>query len=278
MRKNAIFGQCKKVYNRLFSIILTIILLITNSLLVSAGIDKENYLLQKGLPSSIVSILPTSEIDKLYTILQNAEIEITSQIVYGQLEDNANCRYYTNRGTINDNNLEITISSLLQKTDGYITKVINLIGWTWLNGHPAARQEDVIHIMWDSSILTYADSYSAFDFHQPHFSNDIVAYNETNHPAQLKSNELALYTDVYSGLAATRGGFCTFVHLPAHPIKVGTGYSTSIVLTYYHDKSMLPFGNSLSISSSSTGISISFNNLLTDTLGASGLIHYGGNG
>ena len=37
-----------------------------NSLLVSARMDEENYLFQEGVPSSIVSVLPTSEIDKLY--------------------------------------------------------------------------------------------------------------------------------------------------------------------------------------------------------------------
>lgn len=226
------------------------------------------YLFSKGLFINYIDSLSNLEIENLYNNLVSGKSEITKCTSSYTVDPNQGSS--STYGTINQDNFNIFILAITDYgTKDKINKLAVAVYWQWNGADPAGRRDDLVHIYWEPSCLTFTtEDFTAYDFYTKH-NGEYVEYNESKAPAKSTTRDMAVYTNVYSGFGVNRGGWCVFSMYPAKPMYKGDNYSTPIAVTYYHNKSLVPYINNFTITVSSIGLSINFNDLLTDTLSAS---------
>lgn len=198
-------------------------------------------------------------------------MEITKE--YANIDTQQN--FINNYGQINQDNFQLVIANFFNYGDrNQLDTFAVLIMWQWDGGNPAGRRDDLLHLYWNPSCFTFTtENFTSMDYYTK-YSGEFVEYNESNFPAKATTQDLAFYTNVYSGFGLDRGGWCVFELKPAQPMYKGDSYSTPISATYYHNKSMVPYINSFTITNSGMGLGIDFNNALTDTLAVSTAFKY----
>lgn len=227
----------------------------------------------QGLFEGYINSLSDSQIIALYDNIQKGKCEIIF------IEENSEIDPLNSStdtfALINEDNFSLSIALIpYYNNSNRITKIESVVVWQWCGADPAGRRDDLVHMCWDSNKLTLDISdFSSGDFYTQHFG-DYVEYNQASAPAKATISDMVVYSNVYSGFGVDRGGWCIFDFLPASPMYKGTNYTTSLVATYYHNKSMVPGVNNFTYTIEGTGISVDFSDLLTDTLAASGVLKY----
>lgn len=235
--------------------------------------DMKAELVSQGLFEGYVNSMMDTQVVELYNDIQAGNREIIF------IEENAeiDCLRSTTEtfALINEDNFSLSIALIpYYNNSNKITKIQSVVVWQWYDAEPAGRRDDLVHLCWDSDRLTLDTSdFSSGDFYTKH-SGTYVEYNQSSSPAKATTSDMVVYSNVYSGFGVDRGGWCIFDFLPASPMYKGTNYTTSLVATYYHNKSMVPGINNFTYSVLDTGIRVNFNDLFTDTLSTSGILKY----
>lgn len=260
---------------KFLSIILCILLVFSIMLLpVYAANDDisveqmRNSIISQGLFRGYVNTMTDIQVEELYNNLLSGDSEIIIVEKHTTMDLNEDC---TNTyGLINQDNFSLSIGVVVDyDTNERIKKAAGLVSWKWNGAEPAGRREDLLHICWEPSIFTFTtEGFGAADFYTKH-SGEYIEYNQSTLPAEATTRDMVVYTNVYSGFGVDRGGWCVFGLNPAKPMYKGTNYSTPLSVTYYHNKSMIPYVNNISFSALDGGIQIDFQDLLTDTLATS---------
>ncbi|MBR2455236.1 MAG: hypothetical protein IKB36_04205 [Clostridia bacterium] len=230
--------------------------------------EMKETLISQGLFSSYVNSLSNLQIEDLYNKIQTGKSEIKIVQEYALMDNNEDST--SNYGLIDEDNFMLAVGIIVDyETDGRIDKAAGLVMWQWVDGHPGGRRDDLVHIFWvDACFTVPTTNFGSADYYYTHFGEQIV-YNEKTSPAIIKTNEMLVYTDVYSGFGVDRGGWCVFEMNPAKPMYKGDDYSTPLTVTYYHNKSLVPYVNNFTYTDSASGLTIGFIDAFTDTLGKS---------
>ena len=130
-------------------------------------------------------------------------------------------------------------------------------------------------ISWNEDVFAFdSTDYSKTDFRYNHFGT-YIEHDEETLPAISTNGELALYSNVYAGFGRDRGGSCLFYLYPAEPMYLGETHKTDLHMTYYHNTSLIPLVNSMSLSVFDGKVDVGFNDNFTDTLSRSAVFEYG---
>ncbi len=231
-------------------------------------VQMRESLISQGLFPNFVNSISDSQIEELYDALESEKAEIKIIKKYASID--AKQSFVNNYGLINQDNFELGIAEFFNYDNkNRLIKLIVAIIWQWDGGNPAGRRDDLLHVYWEPSCFTFTtENFTSVDFYTK-YSGEYVEYNESNLPAQSTTRDMAFYTNVYSGFGLDRGGWCVFTMDPALPMYKGNDFSTPISVTYYHNKSLVPYINNFTITKSESGLGINFQPTLTDSLASS---------
>ncbi len=230
-------------------------------------------IISQGLFRGYVNTMTDLQVEELYNNLLSGDSEIIIVENYTTMDLNED--YVNTYGLINQDNFGLSIGVVVDyDTNDRIKKAAGLVSWKWNGAEPAGRRDDLLHISWEPSDFTFtSEGFGAADFYTKH-SGEYIEYNQSTLPAEATTRDMVVYTNVYSGFGVDRGGWCVWGLNPAKPMYKGTNYSTPLSVTYYHNKSMIPYVNDISFSVLDGVIQIGFQNLLTDTFATSMSFEY----
>lgn len=230
-------------------------------------------LISYGLLYNFVNSMSDLQIENLYNKIESGESEIKIIKEYATMDtEQSGVDTY---GLINEDNFMLAVGVIATYgANNRINKAVGFVIWQWDGAHPAGRRDDLVHISWEPSNFTLTtENFCSVDGYTTHLG-EFVEYNKATLPAKATTRDMVVYTDVYSGFGVDRGGWCVFTLLPAKPMYKGENYSTPIAVTYYHNKSMVPFINDFTYTDSGSGLGINFQDILTDTLASSFAFRY----
>lgn len=256
----------KRILSILLVLALNLLLIMPHIYAVSNELTVEemvNSLKKTGMTELTLDKLSDKDIENLYNAMVSGDVEIIVEKKSAYMDPISTG--VSTFGLINENNFDIEIAPIIKYTDNRIEFVYLLLVWQWDGSHPAARWEDVIKVSWDKSKFSYSGDFVKTDYYYTHLGTEKVMGTDTS-PAEIDQGNIAFYTDLYNLLGVDRGGICTFQLKPAIKMTKGKNYTTSVTTTYYHNASLVPLVNSISIGYADGAIDISYNNNLTDTL------------
>lgn len=211
------------------------------------------FLQERGFPREYLDSLISQQIENVYNTVYN-----TDSYLYNYKEYTVDMEGEPTilRGNIPTSDLNfhvsITVSEVVRNNITYISQVNVIVTYEWLD-LPIFRNDDMMSVNWDSSLLTYAgdSTFSAHDYY--YVLNNWITFQTWNQPAIVNQGGLGNYIKLASsefGALNLRGDLIfSMVPKEEYSMTKTGGYNTTIAATYAHDK----WNQSLSLSITGTG-------------------------
>ena len=191
--------------------------------------DSYNKLTSMGFPEDFLNCITEEMMKKIILCIDNSEI---SDISYNNDGRPTNCS--------DGNNIIIkSVNAVLKdKSNEEITGECVAICWSWQNGKPIAKQQDLLKIRWYNDDFIYdGKSFYAEDYLVR--GGKINVSNTYNHLADIRIasdlnlSEISYYTDLKC-FGEQNSGCAVFNLIPSKPLENKEKVSNSIAVEYIH--------------------------------------------
>lgn len=264
----------KKICSLVLSVCM-ITSLIFPSAALSPTTDTEITFLQNyGIPNKLLQSVSDEVIHDLYVHAQSDALRYggtTTTFLHTSEEDK------TVYGTIPSADMSLTISPVivLKYNSTAIDYILFMIDYDWADGHPTMRKTDGVTVNWNSNLFyMQPDSFESIDY--CNLDGKFTYEASLDDPSLLEQGGLGYSVNLrnavgtiysYNGTAT----FCLGTQKTLYYDENGGNYSTSINITYAHDRT--PIVGSINFSKNGGGVSMSLPSL-SDSVSKNIIIKY----
>lgn len=229
-----------KKFNKFFSIILALIIIILSVIPSFATESSYDFLFENGFSQNFLESIPDEMIEKLANQISN-DVEITNvyrKTIYLYEDKSSKTQP---RGAISEASLvlEIDAIEICKKDTDIINSVLVAISWDWAGTKPFQRWQDALTVNWDSNLFSFSeDSFYSVDSGKNNEDDEWIAEFEYTRASYHEQGGLGFYSKQSAKYERTAGAAVFFL-LPRVPMVSGSSQVTEINVNYVHDRSFL---------------------------------------